>query len=157
MHGHKHVHGHYWNPTNSCKLKLNMWQTTHRVRQFFMQIYWRERWDTLPMCSFLWGTAMHGRTPVSGTPMCRCPPPPPPPPPLSKHKEQVETHAKHMVNNPGRGACSLPIFMHLKGGTNFQCVISHGGQPCMGRHVYMEPTCTTVRSIETQYTGDSLC
>ena len=76
MHGHKHVHGHYWNPTNSCKLKLNMWQTTHRVRQFFMQIYWRERWDTLPMCSFLWGTAMHGRTPVSGTPMCRCPPPP---------------------------------------------------------------------------------
>ena len=29
--------------------------------------------------------------------------------------------------------------MHLKGGTKLQCVVSHGGQPCKGRHTYMEP------------------
>ena len=38
-----------------------------------------ERWDRIPMCSFLWWTVMHGRTNVHGTPMCHCPPPPPPP------------------------------------------------------------------------------
>ena len=58
-----------------------------------------ERWDRIPMCSFLWWTAMHGRTNVHGTPMCRCPL-------LSKHKEQVETHAKHMVNNSRGMLCT---------------------------------------------------
>ena len=58
--------------------------------------------NRLPMCSFLWGTAMHGRTPVHGTPYVSLFP-------LSKHKEQVETHAKHMVNNP-RGM--LPTHLH---------------------------------------------
>ena len=82
------------------------------------------RGKRLPMCSFLcvcvwggggggdshawadtcaWGggggAAMHGRTHVHGTPMCRCPL-------LSKHKEQVETHAKHMVNNSRGMLCT---------------------------------------------------
>ena len=68
--------------------------------------------------------------------------------PLSKHKEQAEIHAKHMVNNP-RGM--LPTHLHaIERRTIFQCVVSHGGQPCMRRHVYMEPPCTAVRPIETQ-------
>ena len=55
--------------------------------------------------------------------------------PLSKYKGQVETHAKNIVNNP-RGM--LHTHLHaLEGGTNFQCVVSHGGQPYMGRHVCM--------------------
>ena len=33
-----------------------------------------ERRDRLPICCFAWGTAMHGRTPMHGTPMYSCPP-----------------------------------------------------------------------------------
>ena len=29
--------------------------------------------------------------------------------------------------------------MHLEGATDFQCVVSCGGQPCMGGHLCMEP------------------
>ena len=67
---------------------------------------------------------------------------------LFKRKKRVVAYAKHTVNNP-RGTF-LPTHMFLKGGTDFQFVVSNGGQPCMGRHVYMEPPCTVVRPIETQ-------
>ena len=62
-------------------LKLNRWvltYATHKVSNpWGTQSVHRDpfgRCNRLPMCSFLWGTVMHGRTPVHGTPMCRCPP-----------------------------------------------------------------------------------
>ena len=63
-----------------------------------------ERWDRIPMCSFLWGTAMHGRTPVQLSP-------------LSKSNEQAATHTKQMINN-AKGM-PLPVKMHVKGGPDF--------------------------------------
>ena len=97
--------------------------------------------NRLPMCSFLWGTAMHGRTPVHGTPMCRCPP-----------FRNTKNRWKLMLNTwlTTRGACSLPIYMHLKGGTNFGYVVSHGGQLCMAGQLCMEAQCMVVPPIETQ-------
>ena len=42
------------------------------------------------------------------------------------------------------------------GGADFRCVVSHGGQPCVGRHMCMEPQCTAIHPIETQYTDGNL-
>ena len=39
--------------------------------------------------------------------------------------------------------------IHLEGATDFQCVVSYGGQPCMGGHLCMEPPCTAVSAIVT--------
>ena len=61
---------------------------------------------------------MHGQTPVHGTSMYSCAP-------ILKPNEQVATHAKHMINNAR--AMPLPIQMHVKGGSDFQCVVTHGG------------------------------
>ena len=66
---------------------------------------------------------------------------------LSKPNEQEATHAKHMIKNT-RGM-PLPIQMHVKGGSDFQCVVPHGGQLCMEGQ-WMEPPCMAVHSIETQ-------
>ena len=54
--------------TNATNKVSNPWGTQSVHRDPF------GRCNRVPMCSFLWGTAMHGRTPVHGTPMCRCPP-----------------------------------------------------------------------------------
>ena len=43
----------------------------------------------------------------------------------------------NMINN-ARGM-PLPIQMHAKGGSDFQCVVTHGWQPCMRGHLCMEP------------------
>ena len=67
---------------------------------------------------------------------------------LLKRNKQAVAYAKHMVNNP-RGMF-LPTYTPLKGGTHFQFVVSHGGQPCMARHLCMEPSCMAVPPIETQ-------
>ena len=58
---------------------------------------------------------------------------------LLKRNRQAVAYAKHFVNNP-RGMF-LPTYMHLKGGTHFQFVVSHDGQPCMAGQLCMEPPC----------------
>ena len=45
---------------------------------------------------------------------------------LLKRNKQAVVYAKHMVNNP-RGTF-LPTHMLLKGGTDFQFMVSHRGQ-----------------------------
>ena len=63
----------YWNA-----IDMMLTYATHKVSNpWGSQSAHRDpfgRCNRLPMCSFLWGTAVHGRTPVHGTPMCRCPP-----------------------------------------------------------------------------------
>ena len=70
---------------------------------------------------------------------------------LLKRNKRAVAYVKHMVNN-ARGTF-LPTHMLLKGGTDFQFVVSHGGQPCMGGHLCMEPPCVVVPLFETQRTG----
>ena len=107
MNGQKPVHGtpmydylHYWNPTNSCKLKLNMWQTTCRVRQLCKYIDVKGGIHSQCVVSC-------GGQPCMGGHLCL--EHPCVAAPLSKHEEQVETHTKHMVNNPGG---MLPTHLH---------------------------------------------
>ena len=90
-----------------------------------------QRWGRLPTCSFSWETFMHGRTPLHGAPMN-----------LWKPSKQLDTY----IGGGGGGG----------GGADFRCVVSHGGQPCVGRHMCMEPQCTAIHPIETQYTDGNL-
>ena len=47
--------------------------------------------------------------------------------------------------------------MHLKGGADFHCMVSHGGHPCMAGNLCMEPPCMIVCNIETQQTDVNWC
>ena len=67
--------------------------------------------------------------------------------PFSKPNELAATNAKHMINN-ARGM-PLPIQMHVKGGSDFQYLFTHGGQPCMDGQLSMIFRCMAVRPIET--------
>ena len=68
-----------WKPNKHISTHAKHVVNNPRVRPI-MQTDWFERWDRLPMCSLLWGTAMHWRTPVHGT-SCQT------------HDKQCEGHA----------------------------------------------------------------
>ena len=78
----------YRNSINRCKRMLNIRQATQSVQRYPFQ-----RRNRLPMCSFLWGTAMHERTLYALNPHVQ----------LSaqlKRTKQFVAYAEHMVNNP---------------------------------------------------------
>ena len=161
-----------WKPNKHISTHAKHVVNNPRVRPI-MQTDWFERWDRLPMCSLLWGTAMHWRTPVHGTscqthdkqceghasahpdacerrvrlPICGYSwgdshawtdnfawNPNAWLPALLKLNEQMLTYAKHKISNP-RGTQSVHIKIYIEGATDFQCAVSHGGQPCMGGHL----------------------
>ena len=67
---------------------------------------------------------------------------------LLKRNKHAVAYAKHMVNNP-RGTF-LPTHMLFKGGTDFQFMVSHGGELCMTGQIFMEPLMHGCPPIETQ-------
>ena len=83
------------------------------------------RCNILPMCSFLWETTIHGRTPVHRTPKCRCPSPP---------FRNTMNRRKHMVNNP-RGMLPTHLHAYERRDKLPMCGLSWGtamhGQPCI--------------------------
>ena len=79
--------------TNAAHKVSNPWGTQSVHRDPFGSC------KRLPMCSFLWGDSHAWADTCVWNPHVSLSP-------LSKHKEQVETHAKHMVNNSRGMLCT---------------------------------------------------
>ena len=107
-----------------------------------------ERRDRLPLCSFVWGTAMHGQKHVHETPM------------YDYLHYWSPTNSCKLKLNMWQTTCrvrQLCKYIDVKGGIHSQCVVSCGGQPCMGRHLCLEHPCVAVPPFEKQRTGGDSC